>query len=520
MNQIDNKSYNVEIESLNKLLEEAQADEELTKLAVGTEEKKPEEEKVEEVNPIKTVASDVDVEPVKADDHANIEVENPTETKQEGEDVEPVPNVDAPKYTIKDLEKAEDKEEECKDEKCEVKEELELGTEDKEPEEEKVEEPENPTETKQEGEDIKPVPNDDACKDEKPAEEEKVEDKKEEHKDEKPAEEEKVEDKKEEHPEDDKDKKLEEALEHLNAIIMSLNEEDHEVEVKLGVEDREPEEEKVEDADPTETKQEGEDIKPVPNDDACKEEKPAEEEKADDKKEECKDEKCEVKEELELGAEDKKPEEEKVEVADPTETVASSVDVEPVKTDDHADIEVTDPTETVQDGEDVEPVPNDDACHKKVDLSELEKEDKCDCGKEECEECKKEEEKADYHSVKEAIKAGTKRFESDEDKKKLEEQIAILLASENNDLLYEEYSRLVSEAKSLKESIIKKYSIIANNRTNSLLESMEAMEARIANSKNMFKKLNEQQEINAAKQKAKVMTPEEVAFTNEIETDK
>ena len=40
---------------------------------------------------------------------------------------------------------------------------------------------------------------------------------------------------------------------------------------------------------------------------------------------------------------------------------------------------------------------------------------------------------------------------------------------------------------------------------------MEAMEARIANSKNMFKKLNEQQEINAAKQEAKVMTPEEVA---------
>ena len=500
MNQIDNKSYNVEIESLNKLLEEAQADEELTKLAVGTEEKKPEEEKVEEVNPIKTVASDVDVEPVKTDDHANIEVENPTETKQEGEDVEPVPNVDAPKYNLKDLEKAEDKEEEeCKDEKCEVKEELELGTEEKKPEEEKVEEPENPTETKQEGEDIKPVPNDDACKDEKPAEEEKVEDKK------------------EEHPEDDKDKKLEEALEHLNAIIMSLNEEDHEVEVKLGVEDREPKEEKVEDADPTETKQEGEDIKPVPNDDVCKEEKPAEEEKAEDKEEECKDEKCEVKEELELGTEDKEPEEEKVEVADPTETVASSVDVEPVKTDDHANIEVTDPTETVQDGEDVEPVPNDDACHKKVDLSELEKEDKCDCGKEEC---KKEEEKADYHSVKEAIKAGTKRFESDEDKKKLEEQIAILLASENNDLLYEEYSRLVSEAKSLKESIIKKYSIIANNRTNSLLESMEAMEARIANSKNMFKKLNEQQEINAAKQEAKVMTPEEVAFTNELEADK
>ena len=49
---------------------------------------------------------------------------------------------------------------------------------------------------------------------------------------------------------------------------------------------------------------------------------------------------------------------------------------------------------------------------------------------------------------------------------------------------------------------------------------MEAMEARIANSKNMFKKLNEQQEINAAKENAKVMTPEEVAFTNEIETDK
>ena len=83
--------------------------------------------------------------------------------------------------------------------------------------------------------------------------------------------------------------------------------------------------------------------------------------------------------------------------------------------------------------------------------------------------------------------------------------------------MYEEYARLISEAVALKESIVKKYSIIANNRTNSLLEGMNQVETAIANNKsNLFKKLNEQQELNKAISGAKQLSPDEVAFNKEV----
>src|SRR5574344_661345 len=103
-------------------------------------------------------------------------------------------------------------------------------------------------------------------------------------------------------------------------------------------------------------------------------------------------------------------------------------------------------------------------------------------------------------SLKDVVKCGSEKFDTEEQKEGLKERMAILLAHENGDLMYEEYNRLVSEAASLKSAICKKYAIISNNRTNDLLEGMKIAEAKIAsNKKDMFKKLNEQIAINAAK---------------------
>ena len=119
----------------------------------------------------------------------------------------------------------------------------------------------------------------------------------------------------------------------------------------------------------------------------------------------------------------------------------------------------------------------------------------------------------DYHSLKEAVKLGTARFETEEEKAALSEQITVLLAAENNDLLYEEYARHLSEAKALREAINKKYAEVANTRTGNLLESMTIAEEKIAAHKNdMFKKLHEQQEVNAAVKDAQPVTADEAAF--------
>ena len=296
------------------------------------------------------------------------DITDPTCTNQEGEDVEPVKNDDAVKEIS--LEKALKEEDEVK---------IPEGTEEREPKTEPVEKVEDPTCTNQEGEDVKPVENADA------------------------------------------DKKLDEAIEHLNNLILSLNEED-EVKIPEGTEERKPDESEVKDItlDKDINVASAEEVEPVKNGDEAKEVKP---------------------EDKEYHA-----------------AHAGCVD---------------------------------NGCH-------------CD-------------EKEDYHSIKEAIQLGAKRFESEKDKKELVEHVAILLASENKDLMYEEYARLISEAVALKESIVKKYSIIANNRTNSLLEGMNQVETAIANNKsNLFKKLNEQQELNKAISGAKQLSSEEVAFNKEV----
>ena len=262
--------------------------------------------------------------------------------------------------------------------------------------------------------------------------------------------------------------------------------EENEVKIPEGTLERKPDESEVKDVDdPTCTNQEGEDVKPVENVDADK--------KLDEAIEHLNNLILSLNEEDEVkipeGTEERKPEEETVKdiTLDKDINVASAEDVEPVKNGDEA--------------KEVKPEDKeyhaahagcaDNGCH-------------CD-------------EKEDYHSIKEAIQLGSKRFESEKDKKELVEHVAILLASENKDLMYEEYARLISEAVALKESIVKKYSIIANNRTNSLLEGMNQVETAIANNKsNLFKKLNEQQELNKAISGAKQLSSEEVAFNKEV----
>ena len=119
----------------------------------------------------------------------------------------------------------------------------------------------------------------------------------------------------------------------------------------------------------------------------------------------------------------------------------------------------------------------------------------------------------DYKTLKEAVELGKDWFDSDDKIVALKEQVAVLLAKENNDLLYEELSRLESQANAIREKIENKYSIISNNRVESLLESMDAIEQRIAaNKDNMFKKLVEQQELNAAIANADTLSADEVAF--------
>ena len=495
------KTYNMKIESLNSLLSEALADEELTKLTEedvklpeGTEEKKPEEVKpTEPKDPTCTHQEGEDIKPVENDDKAKevglekivkedvkipegTEEKKPEEAKvttpdkppfthQEGEDVEPVENVDKAKEV--GLDKI-------------VKEDVVLpkGVEEKKPVETKTTEPADPTCTHQEGEDVKPVENDDKAKEV-----------------------------------------------GLDKVVKE------DVKIPEGTLTKKPEEVKTtEPTDPTCTHQEGEDIKPVENDDKAKE-------IGLDKV---------VKEDVKLpeGTEEKKPEEVKpTEPKDPTCTHQEGEDVKPVKNDDALQeaidklnsfilnineeevkipegteekkpeevktTEPTDPTCTHQEGEDVEPVENIDKAKEATPENKEyhafhagHADNGCEC------------EKKDYSSLKEAIALGNVRFKTEEDKKELAEHVALLLANENNDLMYDEYCKLISEAISLKEALIEKYSVIANNRTNSLLENMNIMEEKLkATRDDMFKKLNEQKEINKAKKEAKMIDKEKAAFT-------
>jgi hypothetical protein len=192
------------------------------------------------------------------------------------------------------------------------------------------------------------------------------------------------------------------------------------------------------------------------------------------------------------GTLDKKPEEAEGGVVLPEGTLDKKPE-EVTPTVDTAEV-----VKTVVDGEDVQAVQNVDAATPAMAPAE---------------ECKDKE----FHSVAEVITAGTAAVDTPEKKAAVTESIAILLANENHDLLFEEYASCLSKAKALREHIVKKYSVVAGNRTADMFESMSLMEAKIKaakKKKDLFKPAKEQIEVNAAEQEAeaKPITENEAAF--------
>ena len=325
-------------------------------------------------------------------------------------------------------------------------------------------------------------------------------------------------------------------------------------------EDKEPKESapKVDEKDVRETLDKAEDVKPVEVEDGSEEKK--EEAPRVDFKEEVDGAK------IPEGTEEKKPEESapKVDEKDVRETLDKAEDVKPVEVEDGSEekkeeaprvdfdkkldealerlnrkidelredaegvhlpegtltkkpeesspeVKEDDVRETLDKAEDVKPAETEEDAktpEKKDYKADGAAKTLCDVGVDALCDCK------DYKSLKEAIKLGTARFEDDKSKKELQEHIAILLASDNHDKLFDEYNKTLSEAVALKEAIVRKYSIISANRTGTLLESMSAMEAKIAKEQGMFKKLHEQIEINDAKDAAaeKPLSVDETAF--------
>jgi hypothetical protein len=289
------------------------------------------------------------------------------------------------------------------------------------------------------------------------------------------------EEKKEEAPRVDFDKKLDEALERLNRKIDELREDAEGVHLPEGTLTKKPEESspEVKEDDVRETLDKAEDVKPV---------------------------------EVEDGSEEKKEEAPRVSITEDAEGVHLPEGTLTKKPEESSpEVKEDDVRETLDKAEDVKPVEVEDGSvetEKKDYKADGAAKTLCDVGVDALCDCK------DYKSLKEAIKLGTARFEDDKSKKELQEHIAILLASDNHDKLFDEYNKTLSEAVALKEAIVRKYSIISANRTGTLLESMSAMEAKIAKEQGMFKKLHEQIEINDAKDAAaeKPLSVDETAF--------
>ncbi len=272
---------------------------------------------------------------------------------------------------------------------------------------------------------------------------------------------------------------------HVEAPRVSITEDAEGVHLPEGTLTRKPEEvtPEVKEDDVRETLEKGEDVKPV---------------------------------EVEDGSQEKHVEAPRVSITEDAEGVHLPEGTLTRKPEEVTpEVKEDDVRETLEKGEDVKPVEVEDGSkenEKKPENKEYKAdgaaETLCKVGVDALCECK------DYKSLKEAIKLGTAHFEDEKSKAELKEHMAILLASDNHDKLFDEYNKVLSEAVALKAAIVKKYSIIADNRTGSLLESMGAMEAKIAKEQGMFKKLHEQVEINAAKDDAakNPLSVDETAF--------
>lgn len=131
---------------------------------------------------------------------------------------------------------------------------------------------------------------------------------------------------------------------------------------------------------------------------------------------------------------------------------------------------------------------------------------------EETEPEEKKEDDKEVASLKEALALGTEYYKDAKHKEKLEEQLAVYVAGQNDDRLYEEYNRLLSEAAALKEAIVKKYSVVAAHRTDDLLESLDVATLKIQKAKGLFKRLNEDVEVVNAEKSAKPLSLDKTAF--------
>ena len=80
-------------------------------------------------------------------------------------------------------------------------------------------------------------------------------------------------------------------------------------------------------------------------------------------------------------------------------------------------------------------------------------------------------------SLKEAFEAGSAYYSTPERVQELQEMIAVSLAKENNDILFQEMSKCTQLAESFKNRLLHKYSIISENRTAEFLQSILESEA-------------------------------------------
>ena len=163
---------------------------------------------------------------------------------------------------------------------------------------------------------------------------------------------------------------------------------------------------------------------------------------------------------------------------EPKEVEASEVEVEPAGTEDEKKAE--DVAETVnEEAEVVTPDVKEGTEESKEETeSELSREEVM--GKEEVVDDAKSEtvhEEVKFTTLKEAFQLGSSYFCTPDRIQDLQEKVALLVAKENDDLLFQEMVKCTQLAESFKNRLLNKYSIISENRTSEFLQLMQESEA-------------------------------------------
>ena len=163
---------------------------------------------------------------------------------------------------------------------------------------------------------------------------------------------------------------------------------------------------------------------------------------------------------------------------EPKEVEAAAVEVEPAGTEDEKKAE--DVAETVnEDAEVVTPDVKEGTEEPKEEAEpELSREEVM--GKEEVVDDAKSEtvhEEVKFTTLKEAFQLGSSYFCTPDRIQDLQEKVALLVAKENDDLLFQEMVKCTQLAESFKNRLLNKYSIISENRTSEFLQLMQESEA-------------------------------------------